>query len=66
MHGRKAFLVALAAASTLLLSYPNAWAWQQSINGTALTPDEALAVTVDANGQDFTVIKLRGTDGGDF
>jgi len=54
--------------------------WRQEINGTANGPDSALAVTVDGagnvvaagsafnsgTGYDFTVVKLRGEDGGDF
>ena len=54
--------------------------WRQEINGTANGPDSALPVTVDGagnvvaagstfnsgTGYDFTVIKLRGEDGGDF
>ncbi|MGH7773488.1 MAG: hypothetical protein ACREQA_14785 [Candidatus Binatia bacterium] len=54
--------------------------WHQEIAGTAFGNDTALAVAVDAQGdvlaagrtantgtgQDFTVVKLRGTDGSDF
>ena len=53
--------------------------WRQGINGTANGSDAAVAVAVDAAGDvvaagttrnsgtlDFTVVKLRGTDGGDF
>jgi uncharacterized delta-60 repeat protein len=54
--------------------------WRQVFNGTADGSDQALAVTVDALGDvvaagktsntdtsdDFTVVKLRGTDGSDF
>jgi len=54
--------------------------WRQVINGTANGTDRANAVTVDGVGNvvaagatvntgtsaDFTVVKLRGTDGGDF
>jgi len=54
--------------------------WSQTINGTANSSDEASAVAVDGagnvvaagftqnigTGPDFTVVKLRGIDGGDF
>jgi outer membrane protein assembly factor BamB len=54
--------------------------WRTNINGSANTLDEAVAVAVDGagdvvaagftqntgTGTDFTVVKLRGTDGGDF
>jgi uncharacterized delta-60 repeat protein len=54
--------------------------WRQEINGTANEFDQARAITVDAEGNvvaagrtenagtggDFTVVKLRGEDGGDF
>ncbi|TAK03450.1 hypothetical protein EPO44_07265 [bacterium] len=54
--------------------------WRQVINGTANGTDRANAVTVDGVGNvvaagatvntgtsaDFTVVKLRGEDGGDF
>lgn len=54
--------------------------WRRNINGTNNGDDRALAVAVDAEGDvvaagvtrntgtfdDFTVVKLRGEDGGDF
>ena len=54
--------------------------WRQAINGTASQSDQAVAVTIDGEGNvvavgdtfntgtllDFTVVKLRGTDGSDF
>ena len=54
--------------------------WRREINGTASGPDQASALSEDATGDvvaagftqntrtsmDFTVVKLRGTDGSDF
>ncbi len=80
MNGKKALVMASVAAWGLVLLWSDVLAWQTNIDGTTRFTDGVRLVKVDGAANvvatdstenpgaslDFTVIKLRGEDGGDF